>query len=289
MSRMRAPGAAGEQAYRIAVHLLGSGSLRVIAVVVALLVGIGWLSDSLFEWLTDLDTLAQGKAVENWWPIHRLVAVGLFTLELLALWWLARGARRRYRPRIEADARPAQARGLILFLSNLKDEQTVAAALSELTGIDDFRTRFADANWRMPLEALAYHLPRLERALVICSPQSIRQWSLFRDLSARLFPNADLVLCEIGSLHPQDRQYQGGLSFEDLATVARATDDALADLMDAGLPLADILIDITGGLKPNAVAATAVALAEGRRIQYVSGPHGPEPYRVTVYDVTYER
>ncbi len=61
-----------------------------------------------------------------------------------------------------------------------------------------------------------------------------------------------------------------------------------ADLLRRGLPIQEILIDVTGGQKPNAVAATAVALAEGRRIQYVAKDPGTGAYRVKVYDVTYD-
>lgn len=288
MSRARAPGAAREQAHQVAVHLLGSGHLRVIVAVVALLVGIGWLADSLFEWLTDLDSLWQGKPVENWWPLHRLVAVGFVTLEVLLLWWLARGARQRYRPTVNLDSQPAQAKGLVLFLSTLKtgEPEAITQALPELTGVDAFRTRFGKTNWRMPLEAIAYHRPRLRRVVVICSRESIAQWPGFVALTRQLFPGADFDLRELGALYPQTAQYQGGFAFDDVATVADATDDALANLLAGGLPLADCLIDVTGGLKLNAVAATAVALAEGRRIQYVSG-QDPAPYKVAVYDVTY--
>lgn len=290
MSGARAPGAAREQAYQVAVHLLGSGNLRVIAAVVAMLIGISWLGDTLFELLTDLDAAAQGQTIENWWPLHRRIGVGFFAAELVVLWWLARDVRRRYRPRIGSDPKPAQARGLILFLSNLKpgplDELT--AKMPELTGIDAFRAGAGENNWRMPLEAIAYHLPRLQRVVAVCSAESIVQWPRFQELVRQLFRDAVLDLCELSELCPQDEDYQGGLAFDDVATVARATDDALDALLAAGLPLSDILIDITGGQKPNAVAATAVALAEGRRIQYVSGK-GAAPYDVTVYDVTYER
>lgn len=180
----------------------------------------------------------------------------------------------------------------MLFLSNLKLEPkdevaALRAALPELSDIDAFRRHPATGStpWRMPVEALAYHLPRLRRVVAICSPESHAQWGLFRELVSQLFPNAGILVTETSEF---DGGSQDGLSFNDMPKVAQATDDALGQLMEQGLALSDILIDITGGLKLNAVAATAVALAEGRRIEYVSGK-GSEPYQVSVYDVTYER
>ncbi len=147
MSRTRAPGAAQELANRVARHLLGSGDLRVIAGGVALLVGLGWFTDSLFEWLTDLGVWSAGGTVETWWPLHRLVAVGVFLSELLVLALLARGARKRYRPRVGTDPAPVPVRGLILFLSNLKlsEAADLAAALDGITDLDGFRARFGES------------------------------------------------------------------------------------------------------------------------------------------------
>ena len=79
------------------------------------------------------------------------------------------------------------------------------------------------------------------------------------------------------------------MEFEDVDVVSQVTDDAYLDLLRHRLPDAEILIDVTGGQKPNAVAATAVALAEGRRIQYVACDREGGECRVKVYDVTYDQ
>jgi hypothetical protein len=221
-----------------------------------------------------------------------VIAVILFGATLARLAWLAAGARRRYRALVTKDDRPAQAKGLVLFLSSLRVNHTrgidESSALQEkmpqIDGIDAFRAAFPMLNWRMPLEAIAYHLPRLERVIVICSSGadgSARQFPLFRELCGRVFPQATLRPMDAAEL---DTRFNGGVAFEDVDAVSRATDTAYQWLLDHGAALSDILIDITGGLKPNAVAATAVALAEGRRIEYVTFD-----YRVTVYDVTYEQ
>ncbi len=298
MRRTRAPGASQELASRVVRHLLGSGDLRVIAGVVALLVGLGWFTDSLFEWLTDFGTWFGGGTITTWWPLHRLLAVGFFLVALLCLAQLARGARKRYRPRVASDPAPAPVRGLILFLSNLPPDRVaeLKERITAFADLDDFRANFGDLNWRMPLEAIAYHRARLQYVTVICSRDesgdqspkvlgSAVQWPLFRDLAARLFAPTTFSLRDAAQL---DSRYTGGVSFEDVDLISQVTDDAYTDLLRRGLPIDQILIDVTGGQKPNAVAATAVALAEGRRIQYVACQRGAG-CRVKVYDVTYDQ
>jgi hypothetical protein len=299
VSRGRAPGAVYEQSRRVVQHLLGSGDLRIILMGVALLVGLGWFSDSGFEWLIDAGAALRGEAIAEWWPLHRVVSVVFFLGVLLALYGFAANARKRYRPRVGIDSTPAPVRGLILYLSHLDEQkaEALSAALPGLDGLAAFRQDFGGVNWRMPIEAMAYHLPRLEHVVLICSRAhrhvdgrphsgSIAQRKLFRALTSRLFPTAGITLRDAAAL---DSRFGCGLDFEDVEMLSQATDAAFADLMTRGLRVDDILIDVTGGQKPNAIAGTAVALAEGRRIQYVSGRTEDGVYRVTVYDVTYDQ
>lgn len=290
MSRLRAPGAAQEQARRVIQHLLGSHSGRTAAVAVTVLVGLGWFTNALYEWLTDLGNWLGGATVAHWWPTHRLIAVGFFLLELLVLGALARGARKRYRPRVGAEKAPAPVHGLILFLSNLQAEQLQAlvTALPALRGIEDFRARFGTFNWRMPIEAIAYHVTRLDQVVLICSPGksgSTGQLEQFRNLLAAIFPDAGFAVRDAAQL---DSRYSGGVDFEDVDRVSQATDDAYVWLLDQGLAYSEILIDVTGGQKTNAIAATAVALAEGRRIQYVAVDRQSGISHLSVYDVSYD-
>jgi hypothetical protein len=102
-------------------------------------------------------------------------------------------------------------------------------------------------------------------------------------------------LAEVLDLHDSLAGFHGQQAVEKAlkAVLARAgvvfrrTHD-IAELLDLiedsrGLRASDILIDVTGGQKPTSIAGAAVALAEGRCIQYVS----TRDYRVRVYDVTY--
>jgi hypothetical protein len=290
MKQVRAPGAAQEKARRVLLHLVGGGDFKALLAVLALLVSLGWFTDSLFEWLTDLGLAVRGGAETDWLAPHRFFGLAVFPLLAAWFWWLARGARARYRPRVARDHEPPYAKGLVLFLSNLKPEHRadLEAELGAIASMDDFRNSVGGLNWRMPLEAIAYHRGRLAEVVVICSrPGSAEQLALFRRTLGRVFPEADFAVTDGAALA---EAFRGELSFDDVELVSQITDEAVQRLLDRGLAIGDILIDITGGTKPTAVAATAVALAEGRHIQYVSGdPKKTDPYQVTVYDVTYDQ
>jgi hypothetical protein len=284
VSRVRAPGAAHQQALHVVTHLLGSRRLPTILSVVLFLMAIGWAGDSLFEWLSDLGIWLKDGEVKDWWPWHRLIAVGFMAATIGVVSWLARKAEAHFRPRVLADATPAQAEGLILYLSALRgpDLAQLEAARPGPDSLDAFRRDLGNLNWRMPLEAIAYHLPRLRQVVVISSAHvdgSRKQFPTFKELVGRLFPGAELRVQDVAEL---DSRYDPGLDFNDVEKVAAATDDAYVRLRETGLRADRILIDITGGLKTNSIAGAAVALAEGRRIQYVSNA-----YEVLAYDVTY--
>ena len=290
MKVVNAPGAAHERARRILDHLLGVNSGWATLAVVAILTGLGFFTDSLFEWLVDFGAILEGRQVDNWFPIHRLLALVIFAFELILLALLARKARRRYRPRVGSETSPAPVRGLILFLSNLdpKTAQALEESAHGLSGMDEFRAQHGALNWRMPLEAIAYHATRLKEVLIITSAGphgSTVQSSLFHRVVDQCFPDAGFRLRSIGEL---DTRYSPGLDFEDVDLVSQATDDAYECLRQGGLRHSDILIDITGGQKPNAAAATAVALAEGRRIQYVACDRQTGECHLSVYDVSYD-
>jgi hypothetical protein len=285
MSRVRAPGAAHQQALHVVTHLIGSGRAPTILSVVVVLMAIGWAGDSLFEWLTELGVWLKGGTVVDPLPLHRLFALAFIGGVVAWLWWLARAAEAHVRPRVVVESNPGQVDGLILFLSALAgdDVSRLHAAAPELGSLDAFRQHLGGLKWRMPLEAIAYHLPTLRRVVVISSTHgsgSRRQFSAFKDLVTQIFPGADLRVQDVAEF---DSRYEPGLDFDDVEKVAAATDDAYVRLREDGLDRERLLIDVTGGAKTNSIAGAVVALAEGRRIQYVS-----HSYQVLAYDVTYD-
>ncbi len=287
----RPPGTAKEQALRVLTHVIGSGSIRPLLLTLCLLVSLGWFTDSLFEWLADLgDFLNDGKAPSaGWLPLQRVVGVVVFPMLLIWLLLQAKKARERLRPRIVEDDNPPQACGLILFLSVLNDQKAkeIEEALALIDGMEGFRERFGDTPWRMPLEAIHHHRGRLRVLGLIPSsairerPGSIGQLPLFQRLLDRL--SLDIELVTPGH---RDTRFSRGLDFErDVEHLSEATELLYRHFRsEKGLSAADILIDVTGGQKPTSVAGAAVALAEGRRVQYVS----TVDYRPRLYDVSYE-
>jgi hypothetical protein len=81
-------------------QLLGGHGVLTTFGVIALLAGLGWFTDALFEWIGDLGRWLEGGTVDDWMPAHRFIALAIFAVELAILWMLARGARHRYRPRV---------------------------------------------------------------------------------------------------------------------------------------------------------------------------------------------
>jgi len=269
-------------------HLLMGSRLESMLMVLAVLVGLGWFTDSLFEWLTDIGTWLEGGTVEHWIPLHRVLAVGFFAALLIRLRALAEATRERFRPRIETMVAPPRARALILYLSALYEEQfdELAGAIDSLDGLDAFRARHGGLNWRMPIEAIAHHRAHLSRIVLVCSgdeprrPGSASQRLLFEQLVKRCFPDCEFTIEVAEDDH---RGADRGIDFNDIDAVVRLTDTAFERLVEkARIAPADILIDITGGSKLCSVAGSVVALAEGRRMQYVTGQ-----YQVRVQDVSY--
>ncbi|MGH8563127.1 MAG: hypothetical protein ACREXW_03210 [Gammaproteobacteria bacterium] len=275
----RAPGLQRERLYRVLIHHLGSASPVYLVVALLFLMSFSWATDMVYEIGEDI----LGSSM-------RWSAFGLFIILVLTFILAARKTAARFRPRVIEDNSPTQVRGLILFLSVIGTEygKQIKEVVSTGLTLDSFRQSFGRLAWRMPVEAIAYHRSRLRHVVVITShhrdnhPGSHEQLALFRDLVRALFPGdlevLDLSACGTGQT--------AGLDFEqDIDGLTQATDNAFRLLTEGRrLRPADILIDVTGGTKPSTIAGASVALAEGRRVQYVS----TSDYRIRTYDVTYE-
>lgn len=275
----RAPGLQQERLYRVLIHHLGSARPMSLVVALLFLMAFSWATDIVYE---------IGEGILGSWT--RWVAFGLFMILVLTFILAARNSAARFRPRVIEDDSPTKVRGLILYLSVIAGEygQQIEENVSAGLTLASFRESFARLAWRMPVEAIAYHQGRLRHVIVITShsrdnnPGSHEQFTLFRDLVRTLFPGdlevLDLSACGTG--------HTARLDFEqDIDGLTQATDDAFRLLSEGkGLRAGDILIDVTGGTKPSTIAGASVALAEGRRVQYVS----TSDYRIRTYDVTYE-
>lgn len=143
----------------------------------------------------------------------------------------------------------------------------------------------------MPFEAIQLHARRLKQIAVIPSADTSNlegknkedgTWRNFLDfakLASTLCDDKDLIIFDASS----EISNKKGVDFEDAAELADLINLVYQCFYEQGYKDVDIMIDITGGQKVPTIAGASVALAEGRRFQYVS----TRDYRVRHYDVTY--
>ncbi len=234
-------------------------------VVIALSVVTAWIPDGLYEICFD------GKVKEG------LIMVFISLVLLVLLLFLAKKLITPYRYGIVSSP-PSKKRALILFLSNawggeeefrelLKELETLKdpdAKLDLLNGQKAFRS------WRMPLEAVKYHLERLERVLVLTSDRSSQHFPMFKELLFALFPSFKGRVEEL---------FVG--DFEDFEKVQRGVEEAYGKLKEEGFSEREVILDITGGQKIVSIVGALLSLNPRREFQYVS----TTDYSVKSYDL----
>ena len=274
---------------KVLSHLFASNRVGFVIKAVLLLMSLNWFSSASWEWLQWLPWLGGQKPV----GIPRLI-LGTATLPILLLGLViqARNARQIIRPTISEHS-PDQVHGLVIYLSALRADYlgSLQEALKQGMDLKGFRQQFGHINWRMPLEAVNHHAPKLAFMVVIASSGedgSAKQLGEFKASLDTVFPNPAFRLVDLADCFSDEGDkvaFKDGVDFEvEPERLATATNAAYEYLRRQGLRPSDILIDITGGLKVTTVVGSAVALAEGRRIQYVS----TRDFEVRVYDVSYE-
>lgn len=133
----------------------------------------------------------------------------------------------------------------------------------------------------MLIQAIAYHLGRLEIIYVITSKNTnadredgtCNQFDSFKSTVERLL---------IDAIIPIAPQIQA--DFENPGEILGSLERVYARLREEGYRESDVTIDVTGGQKTTTVAGAAAALSPDRRFQYVS----TRDYRVRSFDLTYE-
>jgi len=136
-------------------------------------------------------------------------------------------------------------------------------------------------SWRMPLEAIAHHLPELRHVIVIPSadvsdarPGTFRCAERFKELLKTLPDVADVEVV----IHPQK-----GVDYEKMEALDAALNDVIEHLLhDKGLTKRQVVIDITGGQGTCSAVGALRALDEDLRFEYVS----TADYHLREYDVT---
>jgi hypothetical protein len=227
------------------------------------------------------------EMLKQWGPYARPVPLVVF-LVAFGIW--TRRARERVIPKVVDQSASVQVcKVLVLFLSPPgKDEPDLPTLVSDLSvkgRISDRSVRDRlQGSWRMPLEAIAAHLSRLEKLVIISSSGpngTANKVQVFRDLIKHMLPSPEGVeILDITSWLGEP--WEKGVNFEDLKSLVEVL--VTMEMRLKQTPPYEIMIDITGGQKPSTAAGTVVALGEGRRFQYVS----TLDKTVRMYDLTYD-
>jgi len=268
------------------------GGLNPWTIVLAAIVIL--LSGAAGDALQDLYTVLGWDGPDSRLPKASFLAVSLLALLLFLLLRQARAQAGRITPEIVVDNNPAPVRALIVVLSAATPAK--GRCFEDLDGVsgtlDQPATRGAVEdicrNWRMPLEAIAHHMQRLEVVVLVTTSGkegSHRQLETFTGLAQRLLPanrQGQLRFPSVGSFL-NDGRFRDGVDVTNASEVFDAIGDAHEQLR-ASYPERDILIDLTGGTKlSTGIAALVAARITQRSFQYVD----TGDKQVRTYDVTF--
>jgi len=247
------------------------------AVIVALLsIVAGWIPDGLSEILSAIffdGNLKKGLT---------LFGLGVFILFILTCLALRYSEEGKFKVFVEA---PEKKKVLISFLSAvaprgaLKDSQTLLKEIEKIPESESFEEKidfvqdnFLLKSWRMPLEAIKYHQPKLKKIIVITSPESSNQLTAFKELVRKFFGK------EIAGAITEKQVS----SFENIEKVFDILNETYEELAKEGYRNKDAIIDITGGQKTNSIAgALMTSFYNDREFQYIS----TNTFEIKSYDV----
>ena len=210
----------------------------------------GWIPDGLTAIVFDGE---REKGI-------KMLSFSLVLLALLLLfgWWVSK------RGNFDVNVkRPEKKKVLILFLSPVRGREEDLALLKELSfqAVDSSPFR----SWEMPLRAVAYHAEKLEKLIVLTSPQSSQQFPLFKRLLTSFFKE-NLRLLPILERAEEVRVND----FEDIEEVFGALNAIYKRLVKEGYKDKDVMLDVTGGQKTVSIAGAFMTLYRGREFQYIS-------------------
>lgn len=236
---------------KVAHQFLGMEQFSLVALlmVAGFFLGAGWLPDAGTNLL-----LPGGARLVGWCQL-----AGSSVIFILFGFLIRYKIKEQQQVRIVASS-PPSARILIVFLSRcnqpLCGKAPQSGRIPELNELEG-------TNWEMPLLAIRHHAERLEQLYVFTSAGesgSHHQFSVFYEIVASAYPQLKII------------ELTGeGTDFENMAEVHKELDRLYSQfdhLKSYGSD--DIMLDITGGQKPNSIAGALATLAEGRRFQYVS-------------------
>lgn len=203
---------------------------------------------------------------------------------------------------------PAELRKhLVLFLSNLPKQLEESGGTPpqlvltndldrDILTMEEMKQRQPPVrwSWEMPLRGIRHHLDRntLQTVTLICSPESLSQAHLFRDICMRYEPlkrikysllvrrKGRLELVSASDLHGTEGLQ--GWDFEDFEELYRGLWYLIKQFKDRKVADADVMIDFTGGQKVTSLVAATMTFNRRIKSQYVqtNPDHGVLSYDV---------
>jgi uncharacterized DUF497 family protein len=153
---------------------------------------------------------------------------------------------------------------LILFLSSIRNEDETRKIIDGNVELDKLMVELENNQWKMPLIAINHHLPKLEKVIVLTSkakstPGSDSNFKLFNDMINKFYKDRKIKVIP-----------KKGLDFEDVKAVFEQIDDIYLELKKEQIKDRDVILDVTGGQKPNSVAGALATYVYDRKFQYIS-------------------
>jgi len=184
---------------------------------------------------------------------------------------------------VAREKKPEEKEAVVFFLSKVRGgEESFSSLLGKLKGAGSVEEKLellnehdggAFSSWRMPLEVVKFHLPRLRHFYLITSPESSDQLGLFKKLLEAVFPGASFEVLEerVGSM-------------EDFNEVLGAVERVYGELKRLGYSSRDAVLDVTGGRKIPSIVGGLTSLPAGRVIEYLYSPDWKN-YYLKFYEV----
>jgi hypothetical protein len=237
-----------------------------------ILLAISWLPDGI------ADLIDYNWSWQCWFSCSYKLMVSIAIFILFA-WQLNRAGREDDKLDVHKKS-PKEVKALGIFLSTIgKDKELINKEIRRIESSLQDNTvsieTFFDKQWEMPLIAINYHKKRLETLYVFTSEGDMGSSELmyiFRQVIERLYPSL-----RVREVKPK------GINYEDVKQVFNEVEFFYANAKNDGYAEHDIIVDVTGGQKPNTIAASIATLISGREFQYIS----TGTKEVFAYDVWY--
>jgi hypothetical protein len=282
------------------LHMFGTSGLQTLLLVSVTIVTLAWFSDTLFIFLTGS---VKNAPVWSW-------VLGLCSFPGVIFFWynlLEKSLNETDRLKIEETTKVPGCKVLIVFLSKIKPVhklefqnllETVAGGGTNQSMLERTTRQTISNGWRMPFEAIAYHLERatLEKVVVIPSKDTyprntdnelvidkgtIHDYPLFKQLVEGTC-SRDIKLYNAGEISISSEH---GVDFESFESIYKCLGAIFKWLREQGYNTpTEAMIDITSGQKVGSSVASVMSLDLDRKVQYVS----TNDYTVRSYNVTYE-